>query len=235
MVGGGVASLYDPLYTLQFTPAELRTAVQAAEDYGTYVATHVYNVDGIRRAVEAGVKSIEHGHLADEATVAMLAERDVWLSMQPFAEHDHTFLTQDSMDKNRQVCQGTDRVYGWAKKHGVKLAWGTDLLFEPHKAARQSEMMTRLGEHFTTVEALKIVTSGNAALFRLAGERDPYKSARLGELTVGARADVLLIDGDPTTDLTLLADPSRNIALIVKDGAVVKNTLPTTLYESGGR
>ena len=179
MVGGGVASLYDPLYTLQFTPAELRTAVQAAEDYGTYVATHVYNVDGIRRAVEAGVKSIEHGHLADEATVAMLAERDVWLSMQPFAEHDHTFLTQDSMDKNRQVCQGTDRVR--MQKHGVKLAWGTDLLFEPHKAARQSEVMTRLGEHFTTVEALKIVTSGNAALFRLAGERDPYKSARLGE------------------------------------------------------
>jgi hypothetical protein len=79
------------------------------------------------------------------------------------------------------------------------------------------------------------IGGSNAALFRLAGERDPYKSARLGELTVGARADVLLIDGDPTTDLTLLADPSRNIALIVKDGAVVKNTLPTTLYESGGR
>jgi imidazolonepropionase-like amidohydrolase len=79
MVGGGVASLYDPLYTLQFTPIELRAAVEAAQDYGTYVATHVYNVAGIRRAVEAGVKSIEHGHLADEATVALLAERDVWL------------------------------------------------------------------------------------------------------------------------------------------------------------
>ncbi len=226
MAGGGAASLYDPLYTLQFTPAELRAAVDAAADYGTYVATHVYNVAGIRRAVEAGVKSIEHGHLADEPTVALLAERDVWLSVQPFAEHDHTSLPPDSVEKGRQVCQGTDQVYRWAKKHGVKMAWGTDLLFEPENTARQSDMMTRLGAYFTTIEALKMVTSGNAALFRMAGERDPYRSARLGELTVGAWADVLLISGDPTTDLTLLADPARNIALIVKDGVIVKNALP---------
>src|SRR6202034_4274598 len=148
----------------------------------------------------AGVKSIEHGHLADEATVALLAEREVWLSMQPFVEHDHNFVNPDSVQKNRQVCGGTDRVYGWAKKHGVQVAWGTDLLFEPENNARQSEMMTRLGEHFTTVEALKMVTSGNAGLMRLSGERDPYKTARLGEITVGAWADLLLIKGDPTTD-----------------------------------
>ena len=79
MVGGGVASLYDQISTIQFTVDELRAAVQAAQDYGTYVATHVYTVAGIHRAVEAGVKSIEHGHLADEPTIAMLAERDVWL------------------------------------------------------------------------------------------------------------------------------------------------------------
>ena len=84
-----MASPNDPLYTLQFTPQELRAAVTAAEDYGTYVATHVYSVAGIERAIDAGVKSIEHGHLADEPTIAMLAERDVWLSTQPFAEHDH--------------------------------------------------------------------------------------------------------------------------------------------------
>jgi imidazolonepropionase-like amidohydrolase len=224
MVGGGVASFYDPLYTLQFTPIELRAAVEAAQDYGTYVATHVYNVAGIRRAVEAGVKSIEHGHLADEATVALLAEREVWLSMQPFVERDHDFVNPDSAQKNRQVCAGTGQVYGWARKHGVKVAWGTDLLFEPENNARQSEMMTRLGEHFTTVEALKMVTSGNASLMRLSGERDPYKSARLGEIVVGAWADVLLINGDPLADLAVLADPAQNISVIVKDGMVVKRT-----------
>jgi imidazolonepropionase-like amidohydrolase len=225
MVGGGVTSMYDPLYTLQYTPRELRAAVGAAEDYGTYVATHVYTVAGIHRAVDAGVKSIEHGHLADEPTIAMLAERDVWLSTQPFAEHDHNFPNPDNAAKNREICGGTDRVYRWAKKHGVKTAWGTDLLFEPESAGKQSEMMTRLGDYFTNVEALKIVTSGNAGLFRLSGERDPYKAAKLGEISAGAWADVLLINGDPTADLTLLSAPEKNIAVIVKDGTIVKNTL----------
>ena len=86
-------------------------------------------------------------------------------------------------------------------------------------------MVTRLGEYFTGVEALKMVTSGNAALFRLAGDRDPYGSARLGEIAPGAWADMLLINGDPTTDLSLLADPAASIAVIIKDGVVVKNTL----------
>lgn len=224
MAGGGAASLYDPLYTLQFTEAELRAAVMAAEDYGTYVATHVYNVAGIRRAVEAGVKSIEHGHLADEATVALLAERGVWLSMQPFEEHDHGFISEDSAAKNREICSGTVQVYEWAKKHGVKTAWGTDLLFEPEHDARQSDMMVRLAEYFTNAEALKMVTSGNADLFRMAGERDPYKSARLGEVTAGAWADLLLVDGNPLADLSVLGDSGKNLALIVKDGTIVKDT-----------
>jgi imidazolonepropionase-like amidohydrolase len=225
MAGGGVASQYDPLYTLQFTPRELRAAVDAAQDYGTYVATHVYSVEGIHRAVDAGVKSIEHGHLADEPTVAMLAERGIWLSTQPFTEHDHSFPNPENAEKYREICTGTDRLYNWVKKHGVKTAWGTDLLFEPELTGKQSEMMTRLGDYFTNVEALKMVTSGNASLFRLSGERDPYKAARLGEITAGAWADVLLINGDPTADLKLLSDPEKSIVVIIKDGAVVKNAL----------
>ena len=225
MVGGGAASLYDPLYTVQFTSPELRAAVQAAEDYGTYVSTHVYNVTGIRRAVEAGVKSIEHGHLADEPTIAMLAERGVWLSTQPFSEHDHSFLNPDSAEKNREICAGTDQLYRWATKHGVNVAWGTDLLFEPDRDDLQSTMMARLGGYMSNVAALKMVTSGNAELLRLAGARDPYSSARLGEVTAGAWADVLVVDGDPTADLDLLANPAENLAVIVKDGVIVKNSL----------
>lgn len=225
MAGGGVASMYDSLTTLQFTPAELRAAVDAAADYGTYVCTHVYTIAGIHRAVEAGVKCIEHGHLADEATVAMLAERGVWLSTQPFSDHDHSFPDPDRAAKNVEVCEGTGHLYQWANKHGVKVAWGTDLLFEPEHNYRQSDMVARLGEFFTNIEALKMVTSGNAELFRLSGERDPYGSARLGEITSGAWADLLLIDGDPTADLNVLTDPAANLAVIVKDGVVVKNTL----------
>ncbi len=225
MVGGGAASTYDPLYTVQFTDAELRAAVNAATDYGTYVATHVYNVTGIRRAIDAGVKSIEHGHLSDEATIALMPERDVWLSMQPFAEADHHYPDPDRAEKNRQICSGVDRIYGWAKKYGVKVAFGTDLLLEPQFAKRQSEMAARLGDFYSNVEALRMLTSGNAELFRLAGERDPYRDAPFGVVAQGAWADVLLVDGNPLEDLSVLADPDKHLSVIVKDGQVVKNSL----------
>ncbi|WP_430332805.1 amidohydrolase family protein [Rhodococcus sp. ACT016] len=225
MVGGGAASTYDPLYTVQFTDGELRAAVDAATDYGTYVATHVYNVTGIRRAIDAGVKSIEHGHLSDEPTVALMAERDVWLSMQPFAEEDHHYPDPDRAEKNRQICSGVDRIYGWAKKYGVKVAFGTDLLLEPQFAKRQSQMAARLGDFYSNVEALRMLTSGNAELFRLAGERDPYRDAPFGVVAQGAWADLLLVEGNPLDDLSVLADPEKYLSVIVKNGEVVKNSL----------
>ncbi|WP_305093648.1 amidohydrolase family protein [Prescottella sp. R16] len=225
MVGGGAASMYDPLYTVQFVDEELRAAVRAATDYGTYVATHVYNVTGIRRAIAAGVKSIEHGHLADEDTVALMAEKNVWLSMQPFALGDHHYPDPDRAEKDREICSGTDKVYEWAEKHGVKTAWGTDLLLEPQIAPRQSEMAARLGDHYSNLDALRMLTSGNAELFRMAGERDPYRQAEFGVVAPGAWADVLLVDGNPLDDLGLLADPAKNLTVIVKNGQVVKNTL----------
>ncbi|MFM1725368.1 amidohydrolase family protein [Rhodococcus sp. PAM 2766] len=225
MVGGGAASMYDPLYTVQFVDEELRAAVHAATDYGTYVATHVYNVTGIRRALDAGVRSIEHGHLADEATIALMADKGVWLSMQPFALGDHHYPDPDRADKDREICSGTDHVYAWAKKHGVKTAWGTDLLLEPQLAPRQSEMAARLGDHYSNLEALRMLTSGNAELFRMAGERDPYQQAEFGTIEKGAWADVLLVDGNPLEDLGLLADPAKNLSVIVKNGQVVKNIL----------
>lgn len=225
MVGGGAASMYDPLYTVQFTDSELRAAVNAATDYGTYVATHVYNVTGIRRAIEAGVRSIEHGHLADEPTIALLAERDIWLSMQPFALGDHHYPDANRAGKDREICTGVENVYGWAKKHGVKVAWGTDLLLEPQIAPRQSEMAARLGDYYSNADALRMLTSGNAELFRLAGERDPYREAPLGVIAEGAWADVLLVDGNPMEDLSLIGDPGKNLSVIVKNGEIVKNAI----------
>ncbi len=225
MVGGGAASMYDPLYTVQFIDKELQAAVNAATDYGTYVATHVYNVTGIRRAIAAGVRSIEHGQLSDESTIALIAENEVWLSMQPFALGDHHYPDPDRAEKDREICTGVANVYEWAKKHGVKTAWGTDLLLEPQIAPRQSEMAARLGDHYTNLDALRMLTSGNAELFRLAGERDPYRQAQFGVVKKDAWADVLLVDGNPLEDLNLLADPGKNLPVIVKNGVVVKNQL----------
>ncbi|MFF2148250.1 amidohydrolase family protein [Kitasatospora sp. NPDC058190] len=225
MAGGGVVSEFDPLDVLQFTTAELEAAVAAASDWGTYVTVHVYTSEGVRRAVEAGVRCIEHGHLTDEDTIRYLAERNVWLSTQPFEVDDHHYASADSDRKNREVCEGVARTFGWALEHGVRLAFGTDLVLDPAKAHRQSEMLVRLGRYLSPVGALKMATSGNAELFRLSGRRDPYRAAPLGVIAPGAWADLLVVDGDPTTDLSVLAEPERNLRLIVKNGVVYKNEL----------
>lgn len=223
-LGGGAASMYDPLSTLQYTADEVRAAVEAASDYGTYVATHVYTPAGIHRALEAGVTSIEHGHLADEDTVRRIAEAGAWLSIQPFAEDDHHYPDHARASKNAEICQGTSRVYRWARENDVKTAWGTDLLLEPESAARQSVMAARLGEFYSNAEALRMLTSGNAALFETAGERNTYRGAKLGVVAEGAWADVLLVERDPLVDLSVIADPETNFSLIVKGGEVIKNT-----------
>lgn len=228
MAGGGVASLYDPLDVVQYTLDELRAAVEAAEDWGTYVAAHVYNDVGIRRAIEAGIKSIEHGHLVgSEETLKLMADKGVWLSTQPFLEDDHEYANPVNGEKNKEVCEGVAQSFAWARSAGAKIAFGTDLLLEPDKAGKQGEMFTRLQTHFgfTATEALRIATSQNAELFRLSGDRDPYRGARLGEITAGAWADVLIVEGEPTESIELFGEPDKNLAVIIKDGRVYKNLL----------
>ncbi|MFB7470804.1 amidohydrolase family protein [Kitasatospora sp. NPDC056184] len=227
LAGGGVASAYDPLDTRQFTLDELRAAVEAAADWGTYAAAHVYGSDAVRRAVDAGILSIEHGHLANEETIALLARRGVWLSTQPWLESDSHHATAESREKWHRVCEGVKQTYRWARAYGVKLAFGTDLVFSGGETHRQIEMLVRLNSHFgfSPAEALRMATWGNAELFRLSGERDPYKAARLGVIEPGAWADLLLVNGDPLQDLGLLADPEKNLALVMKGGRIHKNQL----------
>lgn len=225
MASGGVASVYDPLDTRQFLPEELEAAVRAAADWGTYVTVHAYTPATVRRAVEAGVQCIEHGHLLDEATMQLLAAKGVWLSTQPFEFTDNSFPSAEQQAKNRQVCDGTATVYALAKKYKVMLAWGTDLVFNPAATATQNERILRLGQWFTPFEALKMVTHDNAQLLALSGPRNPYPG-RLGVVEEGALADLLLVDGNPLEDLAVLVDYEKNFKIIMKDGVVYKSTLP---------
>lgn len=155
MTGGGVASLYDRLEDSQFFEEEIRAAVKVAADAGTYVMVHVYAPRAIARAVNAGVRSIEHGHLIDEPTMALIAERDVWLSMQPFTYDDNHFPAKEQQEKHALVVQGTDNTYKLAKKYNVHLAWGTDLLFNPVGTVNQNQGIVRLQQWFTNYEILK--------------------------------------------------------------------------------
>jgi imidazolonepropionase-like amidohydrolase len=129
--GGGVMSSYDPIDVSEFTVEELKAAVDAAEDWGTYVAVHVYTSRSVRKALEAGVKSIEHGQLLHEPTIKLIAEKGAWLSTQPFLDDEDRIPTPPGSEgerKYKQVAEGTSRAYTLAKKYGVKTAFGTDML-----------------------------------------------------------------------------------------------------------
>jgi imidazolonepropionase-like amidohydrolase len=126
--------------------------------------------------------------------------------------------------KQMQMIAGTDRAYGLARQYKIKTAWGTDILFDAKLASRQGRQLTKLKRWYEPIEILKMATSVNAELLALSGLRSPYEG-RLGVVQEGALADLLLMDGDPIADLHLIDDPARNFKLIMKDGAIYKNTL----------
>lgn len=224
--GGGVASPFSPLDVSTFTEPELRAAVEAAENWGTYVAAHAYTPVSIQRSIAAGVKCIEHGHLMDEATARLMAEKGIWLSTQPFLDASAASgLGPAEQDKLRQVVTGTDTVYALAKKYRIKTAFGTDVLFSQALAERQGAMLASLTRWYTPAETLIMATSTNAELLSLSGKRNPYPG-RLGVVEEGALADLLLVDGNPIDNIKLIEDPAKNFLVIMKGGKIYKNLLP---------
>jgi imidazolonepropionase-like amidohydrolase len=224
--GGGVSSPHSPLDVVTFTPDELRAAVQSANNWGTYVTAHAYTPAAIRGAVEAGVQCIEHANLMDEATAQLMANSGTWLSIQPLPDELIRAFPPDSEEyaKGLEVLAGTDRAYQLAKKYKLKTAFGTDILFSAALARRQGELLASLGKWYTPAEALIMATSTNAQLLALSGERNPYRG-RLGVVETGALADLLLVEGDPLSDLNIIARPQQNFRVIVKDGRIYKNTI----------
>jgi len=224
--GGGVASPFSPLDVSTFTEPELRAAVEAAENWGTYVATHAYTPVAIQRSIAAGVKVIEHGHLMDDATARLMAGKGIWLSTQPFVDlGGAAALGPSEQAKMRQVIAGTENVYTLAKKYRIKTAFGTDVLFSRALAERQGAMLADLARWYTPAEALIMATSTNAELLGLSGPRNPYP-VRLGVVEAGAAADLLLVDGNPLDDIKVVAEPGRNFPVIMKNGRIYKNALP---------
>jgi imidazolonepropionase-like amidohydrolase len=225
--GGGVASPRTTLDMFTFSEAELRVGVEVAADRNTYVAVHAYPPAQMQRAIAAGVQCIEHGHLMDEATAVLMAEKGLWLSTQPFvSEEDTPPMTYDQSRTNlRQVMAGTNTMYALAKKHNIRTAFGTDCLFSSAIAKRQGLMLTHLTRWYDNAEILKMATSVNGELLAMSGPRNPYQG-KLGVLEEGALADLLVIDGSPIDHIELLAAPDKNFMIIMKDGKIYKNTLP---------
>jgi imidazolonepropionase-like amidohydrolase len=225
MASGGASSEYDPLDVVEYTPEELKAAVDAASAFGTYVTVHSYNSASTRRAVEAGVRCIEHGHLIDEPTMKLLAERGIWLSTNLVVyEQVPPGINGLRRAKFEQVWAAIDPMMQLARKYHVKLGFGTDLIHGLDTLARQNREFTIRSRWFTPLEILRQATSGNAELLAMSGPRNPYPD-KLGVIEEGAYADLLLVNGDPLRDISVLEHPDTALALIMKDGRVYKNAL----------
>jgi imidazolonepropionase-like amidohydrolase len=227
--GGGVSSPFSPVDVTTFTEAELRAAVEAAENWGTYVTVHAFTPAAIQRAIAAGVKVIEHGMLMDEATAKLMAEKGIWLSMQPIPKELVVGFPVGSVQRTKaeEVWSGIPKTYELAKKYKLKTAWGTDVLFSAALAQQQGAILASMAQWFTPAETLIMATSTNAELLTLSGKRNPYPG-KLGVVEQGALADLLLVDGDPLANIKLIEDPARNFVVIMKDGKTYKNSITLT-------
>ncbi len=223
MGGGGVMSDYDPIHSLQPSPAEIRAAVQAAGDWGTYVLAHAYTSEAVTRLVENGVKCIEHGLLIDDKTARLVKDNGVAISTQLVIFRQllgMENLTPFQLEKAQLVRAGQENLIRLIRKYGITTGFSTDFIFGEYHALPQE--FTERARFWSNAEVLSQATSQAAAIVRMAGKLNRH--GKFGEIREGWVADLLLHNGDVLGDLSVLADPETNLALIMKGGEIIKAT-----------
>ena len=228
MGSGSITGAHDPLDVTEYTFEELQAIVKEAAHWGTYALIHAYTDEGIQNAIKAGFRSIEHGLFASEETMKMMKQNDVIFSTQ-FLSYSVTpevaGITGETAKKFLLAKAGAEAGYERAKKIGLKMAWGTDMLGPIKVSPLQLQEFIARDKYFTPYEQLTQMTVTNIELFNRSGKRMPYQDGPLGVIEEGAYADLLIVDGNPLEDISLLADPEKNLKLIMKDGKIHKNAL----------
>jgi imidazolonepropionase-like amidohydrolase len=221
MASGGVASPSDPIWNLQYSQEEMRAIVEEAESWRTYAMAHAYTPEAVTRAVEAGVRTIEHGNLIDAATAGRMHDAGAFLvpTLVTYFAIDEMGralgFPETSLAKVHDVLDAGFRSLELARDAGVEMGFGTDLLGETHvQQSREFELRARV---LGPAEIIRSATLTNAKILRREGE--------LGVVAAGAQADLLVVDGDPLADITLLAQPEKSLALIMKAGRLVHSRL----------
>ncbi|HYM68596.1 MAG TPA: amidohydrolase family protein [bacterium] len=221
MASGGVASPTDPIANTQYSREELTAVVEEAEAAQTYVMAHAYTAKAMRRAVECGIRTIEHGNLVDDATAALMAERGAYavptlVTYEALADEGASLgLPPDSVAKIADVRESGLRSLEIFRRAGVKMAYGTDLLGEMHR--HQSSEFAIRSRVLSPFEVIQSATTVAAEVLRMDG--------RLGVVAPGAIADLLVVDGDPLSDLRVLLDQGAHLQAIMKAGSFYKNQL----------
>ncbi len=234
MAGGGVSSVFDPLEILGATKEEIEAAVEIATDYGTYVAVHAYHDKSYQRALDAGVRSFEHGFLVSENIVKQMAakgEEVVWsfqcfMSVNTFGSYESMpdFFTHEQKLKGVAVGKGARNAAKLMKEHGVFIIGGADMFGIPFKDMIKQDITCNVDAGFTPAEALKHWTGNAGKVLKWSGPLDPYPTYALGTIAPDAYADILLWDGNPLDEIKLILDEDK-LDLIIKDGVIYKNTL----------
>ena len=221
MMSGGVASPYDPLDSLQFSPEEVAAAVEEAHAFGRYVCAHAYTAQAITRAAHAGVRTIEHGNLIDEASAGLMASKGMFLvaNLVTYYEMQRCAaeygMSAEMLAKNELVIEGGLRSLEICKRAGVPVAYGTDLLGQLQ--SEQSREFLIRAQVQKPIEIIRAATLIGAQILRQVG--------KLGCLKAGAFADLLLVDGNPLADLGVLQGQGKHLAAIMKGGRFHKNRL----------
>ncbi len=217
MASGGVASPTDPVHNVQYSAEEMRAIVEEAENWHTYAMAHAYTPRAVQRAIRAGVRTIEHGNLIDRATADLMAERGAYLvpTLVTYFKIDELGralgFPETSQRKVKDVLDAGLSSLELAIEAGVKLGFGTDLLGETHE--HQSAEFGIRSKVLSPAEILRSATVTNAEILNRHGE--------LGVIAPGALADLLVVDGNPLRDLSLLEGQGRHLDLIVKAGQVM--------------
>jgi imidazolonepropionase-like amidohydrolase len=221
MISGGVTSPNDPLEHCQYSTDELTVIVEEAERWGKYVMGHAYTPEAIRHGLSCGVRSFEHANLIDETVAVEVAAAGAFVvptlsTYAALAAERTTLALSDAMvAKLDQVLEAGQRAIDVCRAADVHLGFGTDLL--GGMQSQQSNEFRLRGALQPAAEVLRSATSVNAALLQQEGV--------LGEVSVGACADIIVIDGNPLTDLSLLEGQGEHICLIMKGGQIYKNRL----------
>ncbi|MEA5455599.1 amidohydrolase family protein [Sinomonas sp. JGH33] len=217
MASGGVSSPTDRIDSTQYSMEEMRAAVEEAEAANRYVAAHAYTARAINRALEAGVRSIEHGNLLDEESLRLFLEKDAFLvptlvTYWALKEEGKEFgLSEEMWNKVDTVLTTGLEAIAWAHEAGVKMAFGSDLLGGMHR--HQNEQFRLLGKVQPAIDAIRSATTTAAQLLEREGE--------IGVVAPGADADMLVLDADPLADVSVLADISEHLDYLIQDGKVV--------------
>ncbi|WP_428687530.1 amidohydrolase family protein [Roseibium sp.] len=224
-VSGAVSGLYDPLDITEFSFDEVKAAADEAKRWNTYLAVHTYTDHATQQALNAGAMSIEHATIITKQTMKLLVEKGAYLSTQTgvYLQEPAADWNDDQKAKQLEAQEGLDRLMKLAKQYGAKIAIGTDLVGVASEKYKQAFELTNRLKWFTPFEILNQAMVNNAELMSWSGPRNPYKEGPLGVIAEGAYADILLVNGNPLEDLTLLNRPEESLALIMKDGVIYKN------------